>query len=219
MRAYAYKIKKKRLSRKAKFRIFLACFLLLIIGIGFYYFKIVCPIVITLSEEKVRSLSTKVISSAVAQVLVEDAVNYKDIVDIKYDNNNDVKSIEVNSVQVNMIVRRATELVQFEMDTLGKEGITVAMGTFTGIPFLFGVGPNISLQLVPVGTVNTNFLSSFQSVGINQSLHKLYFKIETSVGMILPAMTTNFSTSLDVVLCENIIVGKIPEIYFQGQIF
>ena len=176
MRAYAYKIKKKRLSRKAKFRIFLACFLLLIIGIGFYYFKIVCPIVITLSEEKVRSLSTKVISSAVAQVLVEDAVNYKDIVDIKYDNNNDVKSIEVNSVQVNMIVRRATELVQFEMDTLGKEGITVAMGTFTGIPFLFGVGPNISLQLVPVGTVNTNFLSSFQSVGINQSLHKLYFK-------------------------------------------
>ena len=219
MRAYAYKIKKKRLSRKAKFRIFLACFLLLIIGIGFYYFKIVCPIVITLSEEKVRSLSTKVISSAVAQVLVEDAVNYKDIVDIKYDNNNDVKSIEVNSVQVNMIVRRATELVQFEMDTLGKEGITVAMGTFTGIPFLFGVGPNISLQLVPVGTVNTNFLSSFQSVGINQALHKLYFKIETSVGMILPAMTTNFSTSLDVVLCENIIVGKIPEIYFQGQIF
>ena len=216
---YACKIKKKkRLSRKAKFRIALASILLVVVGVFFYYFKIVCPIIITLSEEKVRSLSTQIISNSIAEVLTEENFSYDDIVTITYDSNNDVKTIEVNSVNVNLVARYVTTLVQTEMNDLGEEGIDIALGTFTGIPFLFGVWPMISLQLVPVGTVTTLFKSDFSTAGINQTLHQLYFEIKANVGMVLPAMTTNFETSLDVILCEQVIVGKIPEIYLQGQI-
>ena len=186
--------------------------------IFFYYIKIVCPIVVTLSEERIRSLSTRVMSEAVAEVLVEENVTYKELVDISYDAQNEIKSIETNSVKINIIIRQITELVQSRLDGLIVEGIDVAIGTFTGIPFLFGVGPKINMQLVPIGTINTKISSQFQSAGINQTLHKVYFDITANIGMVLPALSSNFVTNLDVILCESVIVGKVPDVYLQGAL-
>ncbi len=213
---YKYVKKKKAKKRfKTKFKIFLAIFCILIFGLIFYYFKVVSPIVCSLSEEKVRSLSTQVISRSVSLALYENGITYDELISISYNNNNEISLIQTNTVEVNKLVRRVTELVQLEMDGLGQEGIQIALGTFTGIPFLFGLGPLVSLKLVPIGTVNTKFNSQFQSAGINQTKHSLYFEISANIGMILPARTHNFVTSLDVAIAESIIVGKIPEIYLR----
>ncbi len=215
---YVSKPPKKRMKAKTKFKIALSVILIFIVLIFFYYLKIVCPIIVTLSEERIRSLSTRVMSTAVAEVLVRDNVTYDDIVTIKYDNQNDIKSIETNSVKINIIIREITEMVQARLDGLIVEGIDVALGTFTGIPFLFGLGPNISLQLVPIGTINTKISSTFTTAGINQTIHKVYFDITANIGMVLPALSSNFVTNLDVILCESVIVGKVPEFYLQGGI-
>ncbi len=221
--AYKYERKKckypkRRLKAKTKFKIALAAILTIMVLIFFYYIKIVCPIVVTLSEERIRSLSTRVMSEAVAEVLVEENVTYKELVDISYDAQNEIKSIETNSVKINIIIRQITELVQSRLDGLIVEGIDVAIGTFTGIPFLFGVGPKINMQLVPIGTINTKISSQFQSAGINQTLHKVYFDITANIGMVLPALSSNFVTNLDVILCESVIVGKVPDVYLQGAL-
>lgn len=215
MKAYVYKRKRKKLSRRAKTRIILCSILSVIVLLVVYYFKVVTPIVIALSEEKVRSLSTQVVSTSVEKVLVEQNVSYDSLVMIEYNSNNEVSLINTNSVEVNLLVRKVTELVQAQMDGLSKQGVDISLGTMTGIPFLFGIGPSVSVKLVPVGTVNTKFNSSFTSAGINQTLHRLYFVVSVNVGMVIPGMTKNLITSLEVEICESIIVGKVPEFYFQ----
>lgn len=209
--------KKKKVKKKikTKFKIFLAIFCMMIFGFVFYYFRVVSPIICSLSEEKVGSLATQVISKSVSVALYENSITYDDLIAISYNNNNEITLIQTNSVEINKLVRRVTELVQVEMDGLGKEGIQIALGTFTGIPFLFGLGPLVSLKLVPIGTVNTKFNSQFVGAGINQTRHSLYFDISANIGMILPARTQNFETKLEVAIAESIIVGKIPEIYLQ----
>lgn len=210
------KKRKKGLSKKAKFRIVLIVILAIIILFCVYYFKVVCPIVVNLSQEKVRSVATSTISSVVGDVMSDENLTYNDLVQITYSSENKVELIEVDTVQVNLLIREITEKVQSNLNTLGSEGISITLGTFTGIPFLFGLGPDVSVKLVPVGTVNTKVESSFNEAGINQTIHRLYFVVSSIIGMVLPGMTQNFTTELEVLLCESIIVGEIPSVYLQG---
>ena len=188
----AFKIKKRiKLSRKAKWRIVIAVLLALVVLCFFYYFKVICPIVVGLSEEKVRSIATASISTVVGDVMADENTSYDKIVHITRDANDKIELIEIDTVQVNLLIREVTRLVQEEFDKLGENGITISLGTFTGIPFLFGYGPDVNINLVPVGSVQTNVQSSFVSAGINQTLHRLYFVVSTIIGMVLPGMTQN----------------------------
>ncbi len=208
---------KKRLSAKTKVRIFFAVVLVIIALIFFYYIKVVCPIIVKLSEEKIRSVATSAISEVVGDVMKEGNLTYSDLVKITYSSNsNKVELIEIDTVTINVIIREITKGVQDKFNSLSSEGINIALGTFTGIPFLYGIGPDISVKLVPVGTVNTAVHSNFNAAGINQTHHRLYFEVSSVAGMVLPAMTRNFTTTLEVLLCESIIVGEIPSVYLNG---
>lgn len=205
-------------NKKNRRRIAITCVLCFLLLIFLYYFKIVCPIVINLSEEKARSLSTTAISEVVGDVMTSGNVNYNDLVKITYSSANYVESIEVNTVKVNEIIREVTKDVQKRFDNISGEGIGIALGTFTGIPFFYGRGPIINVRIVPVGTVNSQIFSSLNSSGINQSHHRIYFTISARLGLILPLQTRNFITSQEVLICENVIVGQIPSVYFQDKL-
>ncbi len=208
----------KKKSKKTKLRIAIIVVLSFLILILFYYFKVVCPIIIRLSEEKIRSLATTSISEVVEYVMQEEKLSYNELVDIKYDSSNNIELIEVNTIKVNNVIRDITKGVQDKFNVLSHEGIGISLGTFTGVPFLYGIGPNISIKLVPVGTVNTKVISNFNAQGINQTLHRLYFVVIGTIGMVLPIQTQNFVTELEVLICESIIVGKIPDVYLQGNL-
>lgn len=183
-----------------------------------YYFAVVCPAVVALSQEKIRSIATQTISEVVGEVLTNGNYTYDELVEVTYSSENKISQISTNSTQVNLLVREVTAKVQERFDQLDSAQVVVNLGSFTGIPFLFGYGPEITLNLVPIGTVQTNFETKFLSAGINQTLHSLYFDVNAILGLILPGSTQNFDTNLQVLICESVIVGEIPSIYLQGQI-
>ena len=51
--------------------------------------------------------------------------------------------------------------------------ISVPLGTLSGITFFGGVGPNITVRCIPVGSVNVSFKSVFTAAGINNTLHSI----------------------------------------------
>lgn len=215
-----YKVVKvhRRFKVKNRLKVLLSLLLVFVILAVIYYFTVVCPAVVALSQEKVRSIATKTISEVVGQVLTEGKYNYDDLVEVTYSSENKVSQISTNSTQVNLLVREVTKLVQERFDDLDNTNILVNLGSFTGIPFLFGYGPEIKLNLIPIGTVQTSFDTKFLSAGINQTLHSLYFDVNAVLGLILPGSTQNFQTNLQILICESVIVGEIPSIYLQGQI-
>ena len=223
--AYIYNVQtnkvvkvKKKLNRKLKVKAVICALLVFFILCIVYYFAVVCPAVVALSQEKIRSIATQTISEVVGDVLSQGNYTYDDLVEVSYSSENKVSQISTNSTQVNLLVREVTAKVQEKFDQLDSACVNVNLGSFTGIPFLFGYGPEITLNLVPVGTVQTSFESKFVSAGINQTLHSLYFDVNAILGLILPGATQNFDTTLQVLICESVIVGEIPSIYLQGQI-
>lgn len=206
---------KKRKRRKAC--IILIAFLLFFVLTFVYVYCVVNPVVVEATRHMVYSLSTSAVSDAVYDVLNEENVAYEDIVRIEYDNNDNITMISLDTIRLNLIARKFYQVAQVYLDNMGKNGIDVALGTFTGIPFLSGIGPKVNLKLVPIGAMTSVFESNLKSAGINQTNHSVYIKLYASVSMILPAYTATIDSVTEVLVAESVIVGKVPEIYFGSN--
>ena len=67
------------------------------------------------------------------------------------------------------------------------------------------------MKIVPVGAVSTEFMSEFSSAGINQTRHRIFLKLDTTVQMVIPTGTQTARVSAQVPVAESIIVGAVPD--------
>ena len=92
----------------------------------------------------------------------------------------------------------------------------IPLGAFTGIEALSGYGRSVCVKVVPVISVECNFVSRFSQAGINQTIHSVYIDVVTDITIVLAARTERVFATAEVLVCESIINGKIPEVYLQG---
>lgn len=206
---------KKRKRRKA--RILLCLIFVFLASMFAYVYCVVNPVVVEATRHMIFSLSTSAVSDAIYDVLNEENISYDDLVNIEQDNNGNITMISLQTIRLNLIARKFYQVAQVYLDNMGKNGIDVALGTFTGLPFLNGIGPKINLKLVPIGAMTSMFKSNFVSAGINQTNHSLFIHLYASVSMILPAYTTTIDSVTEMLVAESIIVGDVPEIYFGSN--
>ena len=214
MKYYQKKLKKRR-KKKAVFclSLFLALFVL-----GFFYvYFVVNPVVIEATRHAVYSLSTSAVSDAVYSVLNEENITYDDLVNVEHDEEGNVVLISLQTVRLNLIARKFYQVAQVYLDNMGKQGIDVPLGTFTGLPFLVGLGPKINLKLVSIGAMTSTFENTFTSAGINQTNHCVYIQLYASVSMVLPAYSTTIDSVTEMLVAESVIIGKVPQIYFGSN--
>ena len=89
------------------------------------------------------------------------------------------------------------------------------MGTVSGISILKNVGPNIGIRLETGGNVKATINTEFVSSGINQTLHRIYIDVNTNVKVVTPIAVYSKLIESRVLLGEAIIVGDIPETYYN----
>ena len=63
----------------------------------------------------------------------------------------------------------------------------------------------------------TKFLSEFVQAGINQTNHKIYVNLTATINVVLPVANKQIVSNTQLLICENIIVGKIPEVYLSSS--
>ena len=105
------------------------------------------------------------------------------------------------------------------MDTYLKDGVKIPLGSFLGLSLLGGSGPCINLKVIAINNVVSSFTSEFESVGINQTRHSVLIEVASTLDIILPGKREQVTMVTEVLVCEGVIVGKIPEVYIEGSIF
>lgn len=73
----------------------------------------------------------------------------------------------------------------------------------------------MKIQISPIGSVETDLKSEFTQEGINQTLHRIYLDVKCSVNILTPFKDIEKTITNQVLLLENIIVGHIPETYYN----
>lgn len=180
-----------------------------------YYIFVISPVIKTYSAQETKSITEKAVNLAVSNV-INRTLSYDALIDINYSQSGEIVSFSANQYEINSITREIVKEVQYQIGNLNNEQLKISLGTFTGIPFFIGRGPNVNLRLVPIGVVGSNFESEFTSVGINMTKHTLFLYIDVHVSIVLPVQSYDIYSTNQVLLAESIIVGKVPDVYLQG---
>lgn len=208
------KLKKEIKPKFLRVAVAMLAFVAIFIFCTVYFRKNIVPTVMGSSIAQVRAIATNAVNIAATSVL-EGGITYDDLFEVKYDNDGKVTMIKANSPKINSIAREIANLAQANLDSLGTQEIAIAVGTFTGLALLTGFGPDVTIKIVPIGTANCDFVSYFQSAGINQTAHKIYIDVYADVSIITPIDEPTVQVKAEILVCENLIVGEIPETYLS----
>ncbi|MGN1060900.1 MAG: sporulation protein YunB [Candidatus Coproplasma sp.] len=208
----------KRRSKFTRLNIIIAAICFILLGILVFFQRNVTKILISISEATIRSITTVAVNDAIYYTL-NDNLRYEDLIKITYDDTGNVSTITTDSLKINRIARDTAYLSQENLNKMSAEGILVPLGALTGIEALAGFGKKINIKIIPISNVNCSFVSKFVQAGINQTKHSLYLEVVSDISIILPDKTSNLASTTEVLVCESVISGKIPDTYLQGSLF
>lgn len=171
------------------------------------------PVFEAICIEKAKEVGTKILNVESSEVLKD--VDYNDLISVERDSNNNIKMVKSNVISINILASDITYRIQEKLGELEKTQIGISMGTLSGSRMLAGIGPNIKLKIVPVGSVETEFKSEFVSAGINQTIHRLYLIVNCDVSILTSYSTIDTNIENQVLFAENIIVGEVPDAYYN----
>ena len=182
-------------------------------GTVYYVISALNPVFNALCKEKARGIATEILNLESSKVLKD--VKYEELVNIVRDSDNNIKMLQINTIKINMLASELAYNIQQELNKKENNKIEMPIGSITGSKFLAGFGPKITIQIIPSGSVATNIKSEFSSVGINQTLHRIYMEVTCNVSIITPYDREQEAIINQILMTENVIVGEIPEAYYN----
>ena len=203
-----------RLGRKKKRKIIKIVVIVALIIILFRFFcSYLEPIFQTLCEDKIKSLATIITNQQ--STIIMNKYQYDQLYTIEKDENGDIIVVRANVVLINNLISDLTENIQREFGSLHNIKISLPLGSLTGIYFMSGFGPEISINVSVVGTVDTNIKSEFIAQGINQTLHRVYVNFDCEMKIVTPVNNFSQKVTNQVIIAEHVIVGNIPSSYYN----
>ena len=193
--------------------IFLAAFIFCTV----YFRNNIVPTVMGSAVAEVRAICTNSVNLAVTTV-VGGGLKYDDLFTVVKDSDGDVSMVQATSPQINLISREIANLAQANLDALGSQEISVPAGTFTGLALLMGMGSEVTISVIPIGSALCDFVSYFTSAGINQTLHKIYINVHAVISIVTPIDEPTITVTAEVLVAENLIVGDVPQFYFGNSV-
>ena len=164
-------------------------------------------------RKQAEILSMNTVCDAVEDSIEKLNYSYSDLAVVRYSEAGEVKAIETDTIKINKIKSMISKKVEDEIEVIRDNEVKIPIGAFTYITILSNFGPEISVNFSIVGAFNCEIISTFESTGINQSIHHIKLIVTSKI------MTTSLDYSGDIVfttdfeLAQTVIIGSIPNYY------
>lgn len=194
------------------YAIFITVFLILLISI--ISFAIASyPIFVASCQTAAGSKANHIVNDEVEKIMQN--YTYNDLIDIEKDENGAVVLMKSNTVLINQLTSKIVSNIQNSIDHTPTIMVYINYGSVSGISILKNLGPKFDIELEAAGKINTEIKSEFESVNVNQTLHKIYLNLNTSVSILTPIGVYGRDIASKVLLTEAIIVGEVPDTYYH----
>lgn len=215
MRYYTKNPKKHGNMNFKQFKVHSSLLIVLIIIIAFnfiiYIFgKRILPIVLNIGEVKIKSEAIKIMNEESVNVYSEN-FKYDDIINIEKDADGNITMIRSDTVKQNYLASQVVLKCDERLSELEDLGVKIPLGYLTNNVMFYNMGPKITVKMQQVGNITTSYESEFQSAGINQTRHKIYLNLTTTMRVIVPFNSKEVEVNCQIPVSDTIIVGKIPE--------
>lgn len=207
---------KRKKSRARRFLAFSISFSLVLAS--FFYFR---GRLINYVEKYASALITTrvvdIFNASTTQALEGEMFQDKsNFYEIRYDADGNVTLISTDMVVVNALMRDVAAISQTNVNKLcSQESIQVPYTSILGSMLLANYGGKYTLKLEHLGNIQCNYRTTFESKGVNQTLMCMYIDLFADISVMLPLYIKNVRVENYIVVYQNLIVGKVPEFYFQ----
>ena len=168
------------------------------------------PALTAIAEARITALAVSAMNDAIMERM--DDNSYTSLI-TAYDNGEKVYMIQADTRQMNMLASDCCAAAETRIAAMGEQGVSVPLGTVSGITYLSGRGPGIRVLFTPVGSVESDFDSELVSSGINQSLYRVNIRLTSTIRLIMPGVSHSIEVSAKAAIAESIIVGEVPQVY------
>lgn len=192
-----------------------ASFVVCVALIGFAVEHNLKPIILNTAESRVRAVALDAVNAAIAVNLSD--VHYDELVTVERDRDGRVVLLQANTINMNRISTQTALTAQQYIADIGQQPIRINLGSAAGNAMLAGRGPEILVNVIPVGAVGTEFITEFQSTGINQTRHKVYIRIRAMMRIVIPAGAKEVEVISQLPVAETVIVGSVPQSYVNVE--
>lgn len=169
----------------------------------------------TLAETQVRNATSDLINDSIDRQIETGNIQYDRIVYFEKDLNGKITALKTNMSEVNRLKTSILNLINDEILAIDTGSIGIPLGSLFFPEVLSGRGPMIPVQIMSIRNSDAAFTSYFTEAGINQTLQQLTMEISVDVAILVLGKTQSFTVASQVVVAETIIVGQVPDTFFQ----
>lgn len=209
-----------RVRRRTKFKVVFTLIVLATVFVaGFVYVR---NNLIEYTDKYAKGLITTrvvdVLNNSTTQALegewFQDKSNFYEI---RYDSEGNVTLISADMVVINALMRDVAAASQVNVNQMcKKEDVQVPYSSIFGSSLLANYGGKYTFNLELLGNIQCNYRTTFQSAGVNQTLMCMYIDLYVDINVMLPLHVENVRVENSMVVYQNLIVGKVPDFYFQS---
>ena len=185
-----------------------------VIGLIFFRYRYTEAIE-ALAETQIRNSTSDLINDAIDEQIELGNIQYDRIVYFEKDLNGRITALKTNMSEVNRLKTDILDLINDDILALDTSDIGIPIGSLI-LPEVFsGKGFQIPVKIHSISNSDASFHSSFSQAGINQTLQQLTMEVLVDVTILVLGQTNSFTVSSNVVVAETVIVGQVPNTFFQ----
>ena len=169
----------------------------------------------TLAQTQITNATSDLINDAIDQQIEAGDIHYDRIVYFEKDLNGRITALKTNMSEVNRLKTSTLNLINDEILALDTSDIGIPLGSLFVAEIFSGKGPIIPVEIISIRNSDAYFNSSFTQAGINQTLHQLSMSVLVDVSVLVLGEAASFTVTSEVVVAETIIVGDVPDTFFQ----
>ncbi|MGN1013600.1 MAG: sporulation protein YunB [Clostridia bacterium] len=212
MRAKYYRLSLRQMKKEKSFAFFLIL-LVVFSSLTTLYIKVIEPILIQFTQANAYTLAMKSTEQAIRSNLQN--ITYDSIISEITDENGKIVALRTNTNELNRISNNLAIDIEGNIAKQDESSIKIPLALFFNTGIFGGAGVRVKIKTVPLGDTKIECISQFDSVGINQTRHRIVLNIKTYFTIIAPVYLRNECYEKEVVLAETILNGDIPNTYYN----
>lgn len=203
---------KRRRNRKYRLIVLTAVVLIVTVLLSVCFYKM-HPVIITNAVSVAEIIMLNSANEAVVSILEAEDFTYDDIVNLTYNSDGYVTSLEIDIYEVNFLKSKISNEVASIVSGRENYDFGIPIGTFFNNDFTNGLGPKIKFNMQITTTAFVDFSQEFESAGINQVLHIIKVDMKIKGSLVIAGYTKGIETSTSAIAAQTVIVGKTPDAF------
>ena len=169
----------------------------------------------SLAQTQIINSTSDLINDAIDRQIESGNIQYDRIVYFEKDLNGRITALKTNMSEVNRLKTSILNIINDEILAQDTDHLGIPVGSLFLPEVLSGRGPSIPIHIISIRNSDASFESFFSEAGINQTLQQLTMNVSVDVAILVLGRSESFTVSSQVVVAETIIVGQVPDTFFQ----